>query len=77
MNTAAIIFMGKILAWILLSGSALMLVGRAIYAVKYQGSKEQRMDQLRGRRVRFPFILQSVLFLASLFYIVGFWGVTQ
>ena len=77
MNTAALILMGKILAWILLSISTVLITVRIILKVSYEGSKEQTIDKLRGLRTTYPLKLQIVLFLASLFYIVGFWGVTQ
>lgn len=77
MNTAALILMGKVLAWILLSISTLMIVIRIILKISYEGSKEQTMDLLRGMKATFPMKLQIVLFFVSLFYIVGFWGVIQ
>ena len=77
MNAAALILMGKILAWILLSISTLMIVIKVILKISYEGSKEQMLHQMRGIKATYPWKLQIILFLISLFYIVGFWGVTQ
>lgn len=77
MNTAALILMGKILAWILLSISFMLIAFKVVLYFQYEGSKEQALDKIRGMKTTYPIKLQLILFLASLFYIVGFWGVTQ
>ena len=75
MNTEAMILFGKILAWIMLVASVVVLGIKCLLQWQYSGSTKEVLDNMRGRTMTYPNkLVYLLLALLSGFFLTATCG---
>ena len=75
MNYTGLIVFAKVLAWISALTSMALLVSTFHDAVKYEGSYQQQLDRILGKKRKFFIGRWAIVALVSWAVVIALWGV--